>query len=397
MEKKLVLVINCGSSSIKFALLNIANEKKIISGILEFNNNLIVINYIKKKKIYKTEIKIKKNKYEDSIKFIICKLLASKSYLNILAIGHRVVHGGNFFLNPILINKENLKELEKCSNLAPLHNPFNILGIKICLKIFPKLKKKNVAVFDTSFYKTIPKTSYMYAIPYNLYKKYNIRKYGAHGISHEYILNKLSNIIKKPIYEINFISCHLGNGSSVSVIKNGKCVDTSMGMTPLEGLIMGTRCGDIDPSIIFYLNKNLNYSINKIKNILNKKSGFLGITEKTNDCRYIEKNYKKNKKCKLAINMYVHRLAKYIASYTTLIKNIDAITFTGGIGENSSIIREKVIKKLEILKFYLEKKKNYFNSLNEYKIISKKKSRKIIIIHTEEELMIAKKAEKLVT
>ncbi|WP_343183663.1 acetate kinase [Buchnera aphidicola] len=399
MSKKLILVLNCGSSSLKFSILNPLSKDKIIFGVVEclfLKNTKFKLNFYSKK--YKQNLSDYTN-HEDALSFVLTfiKKKFLKYYNQINGIGHRVVHGGIDIKKSVIINKKILLEIKKYSIFAPLHNPSNLIGINIAKKFFPNLYNKNVAVFDTSFHSTLPKKSYLYALPYKFYTKYNIRRYGAHGISHNYILNKCSEILKKPKNLLNIISCHLGNGCSITAIKNGKSIDTSMGLTPLEGLVMGTRSGDLDPAIIFFLYKKLGINLDKIEEILTKKSGLLGISNKSSDCRYFEKYFNKNKKATLSIKIFCHRLVKYIGSYSVLMNNkLDAIIFTGGIGENSCLVRKIVVSKLNILGFYIDeflnssikKQNNYF--------INKKKSHSILVIPTNEELFIAIETQKLI-
>ncbi|QJC28486.1 acetate/propionate family kinase [Enterobacteriaceae endosymbiont of Plateumaris consimilis] len=389
---KLVLVINCGSSSLKFAIIDPINKKTVLSGIAEYFNNIKA--YIKwkinnaEKKYFLT----KNSSHGIALNFLAKKILIKYPVLfnNIIAIGHRIVHGGEKFIQSVIINDEVIKEIKKASIFAPLHNPIQLIGIQETLKSFPHLKKKQIAVFDTSFHQTIPKESYLYGLPLSFYEKHKIRRYGAHGTSHRYVSEQGSRILNKPIHNFNCITCHLGNGSSVTAICNGKSVDTSMGLTPLEGLIMGTRCGDIDPAIIFYMNKKLKMDINLIENILINKSGMLGLTDITSDFRYIENNYIKNKKIQIAVKVFVHRLSKYIASYTVLMNNkLDAVIFTGGIGENSILIRELTIKKLKILGMNINKKLNIDMKHGKSGLINNSNSIPILVIPTNEELLIA--------
>ncbi|NIH40980.1 MAG: acetate kinase [Buchnera aphidicola (Periphyllus aceris)] len=398
MKKELILVLNCGSSSLKFSILNPISHKKYIFGVVEclfLNKTRVKINVLKK--IY-TKILPDFSDHSFALSFILnfIKKKCLNYYKKINGIGHRVVHGGINITQSAIIDKKIIFEIKKSSIFAPLHNPSNLIGIKISKKFFPHLSKKNVAVFDTSFHSSLPKVSYLYSIPYKFYKKYNIRRYGAHGISHNYVMKKSSKILKKSEKSLNIISCHLGNGSSITAIKNGRSVDTSMGLTPLEGLMMGTRSGDLDPAIIFFMHTKLGLSLQKIEEILTKKSGLLGISEKSSDCRYSEKNFKKSKQSKLAIEMFCYRLSKYIGAYSILLENrLDALIFTGGIGENSQLIRKKVVSKLSLLGFYLDKNLNISVSKNNY-FINKKKSRSILVIPTNEELFIALETQKLI-
>jgi len=323
-----ILVLNSGSSSIKYQLFEIDNDTQTV--------------------LFKGLIEDVKD-YTRSIKNIFDGLIKSKiiSSLNdIDGFGHRVVHGGERFTQPTIVTQEVLETIEKVSIFAPLHNFANLEGIKAIYNISKKAKQ--VVVFDTAYHQTIPETAFIYPIPYKYYEENKIRRYGFHGSSHQYIANEASKLLGKPLKSLNIISVHLGNGASVCAIKNGKSIDTSMGLTPLEGLMMGTRCGDIDPAIIFYLENQLNLSISEIENILNKKSGLLGISGKTNDFRQIEVNAKNGcKRSKLAIEIFAYKIKKYIGSYIFLLDDIDAIVFTGGIGENSKLLKDIVMKNNE--------------------------------------------------
>ncbi|QJC34383.1 acetate/propionate family kinase [Enterobacteriaceae endosymbiont of Donacia crassipes] len=399
MLNKLILVINCGSSSLKFSVINPIKKKILLSGLAENfydNSSLIVWNFNKKKNKIKFNNKIT---HKFILNYLVDEIL--KKYLllynNIIGVGHRIVHGGEKFTNSILITDIVLKAIEKASVFAPLHNPIQVIGIKEIKKILPHLKSKQIAVFDTAFHQTIPIESYLYALPIKFYEKYKIRRYGAHGTSHKYVTKKAAKFLNIKLNNFNCISCHLGNGSSITAINNGKSVDTSMGLTPLEGLVMGTRCGNIDPAIIFYMFNELNLSIDKIYNILTKKSGMLGLTNITSDFRYIEENYFKNNNIKIATDVFVHSLTKYIASYSILMQNkIHAIIFTGGIGENSILIREKTIKKLKILNFFIDKKLNNKIKYGKIGLISTNLSRPILVIPTNEELMISQDTFKII-
>lgn len=345
---KLVLVLNCGSSSLKFAVVDAQSGEQHLSGLAECLH--LPEARIKWKLDGKHEAQLGEGAaHDEALSFIVETILASKPELaaQLKAIGHRVVHGGEQFTQSALIDDAVLKGIEDCAALAPLHNPAHIIGIKAAQKAFPELK--NVAVFDTAFHQTMPEEAYLYALPYNLYKEHGIRRYGMHGTSHLFIAREAAERLGKPANELNIINCHLGNGASVCAIKNGQSVDTSMGLTPLEGLVMGTRCGDIDPAIIFHLHDTLGYSVEKINTMLTKESGLLGLTEVTSDCRFVEDNYGQKEEATRAMDVFCHRLAKYVAGYTaSLDGRLDAITFTGGIGENSAPIREMVLNRLAI-------------------------------------------------
>lgn len=401
MLKKFILVLNCGSSSLKFSVINPKNEKVYLSGIAEkFFLNKPVISW----KVHGITKKIhleNNSSHKTAIHYIVKNILNKypKILSDIFGIGHRIVHGGIKLKKSSIINSKIIQEIKKAVIFAPLHNPANLIGIKEFQKYFPYLKNKNVAVFDTTFHTTIPEKAYLYALPFKLYKKYGIRKYGAHGISYNYITYKTAKILNKSIKNLNIIICHLGNGASVAAIRNGKCVDTSMGVTPLEGLVMGTRSGDIDPAIIFFLYENLNMKIQEIKNLLMHQSGLLGLSEISNDYRYIEKHYIKNViSAKRAINIFCYRLAKYIASYSILMKNgnLDALIFTGGIGENATIIRSLTISQLSSLKLKIDENKNFSIKSKKLGFINKDNTIPIIVITSNEELVIAKETNQLI-
>lgn len=396
----LIFVLNCGSSSIKFSILNPQNKTKYLSGLVEC---LFLKNTYIKWKCLETTYKKHIGSYishKEALNFIFDQVLLKEKdvYKNIVGIGHRVVHGGNKINQSALIDDTIISFIEEAAPFAPLHNPLNLTGIKIAIEKFPALSKKNVAVFDTSFYHNMPKTSFLYAIPYIFYQKYHIRRYGAHGISHDYVAHETSVILKKSFTSLNIITCHLGNGCSISAIRNGVCVDTSMGLTPLEGLVMGTRSGDIDPSIIFFMYQKLGISIDKINTILNKESGLLGISKKSSDFRYLEKNYSTDKSVKLSIDIFCHRLSKYIASYICLMDNrLDAVVFTGGIGENVSLIRQITLSKLYLMGLKIDIKKNFLIKNGKSGLINTSNSIPVLVIPTDEELLIAKKTMKIIS
>jgi len=396
----LIFVLNCGSSSIKFSILNPQNKKKYLSGLVECL-------FLKKTYIKWEYSGVKYKKYigsyishEHALNFILNQVLSKEQnlYNNIIGIGHRVVHGGNKINQSVLINDEIISFIEQAIPFAPLHNPANLIGIKIAIEKFPVLSNKNIAVFDTSFYQKMPKTSFLYAIPYIFYKKYHIRRYGAHGISHDYVSHEASIILNKNFSSLNVITCHLGNGCSVAAIRNGVCVDTSMGLTPLEGLVMGTRSGDIDPSIIFFMHQKIGISIDQINTILSKESGLLGLSGISSDFRYLEKNYSSNKDVRLSVDIFCHRLSKYIASYICLMdKHLDAVVFTGGIGENVSLIRQITLSKLHLIGVKIDIEKNMLIKNGKVGLISKNNSIPVLVIPTDEELLIAKKTMKIIS
>jgi acetate kinase len=393
---KLVLVLNCGSSSLKFAIVDAVSGEEHLTGLAECLH--LPEARIKWKLDGKHEAQLGDGAaHEEALAFMVESIIASKPELaaNLAAIGHRVVHGGEKFTQSVLIDETVVQGIEDCSALAPLHNPAHIIGIKAAQKAFPALK--NVAVFDTAFHQTMPEEAYLYALPYNLYTDHAIRRYGMHGTSHLFITRVTAELLEKPEDELNIINCHLGNGASVCAIKNGKSVDTSMGLTPLEGLVMGTRCGDIDPAIIFHLHDTLGYSVEKINNMLTKESGLQGLTQVTSDCRFVEDNYGEKEEATRAMDVFCHRLAKYVAGYTaTLEGRLDAITFTGGIGENSAPIREMVLNRLAILGVEVDGEANLKARFGKEGVITTANSRvPAMVVSTNEELVIAEDTARL--
>ncbi|OOE46173.1 MULTISPECIES: acetate kinase [Salinivibrio] len=393
---KLVLVLNCGSSSLKFAIVDAQSGDEHLTGLAECLH--LPEARIKWKMDGKHEAQLGEGAaHNEALNFIVDTILASKPELaeNLGAIGHRVVHGGEHFTQSALITDDVLKGIHDAASFAPLHNPAHIVGIEAAKKAFPALK--NVAVFDTAYHQTMPEEAYLYALPYNLYKEHGIRRYGMHGTSHYFIANAAAEQLGKPVDEVNIINCHLGNGASVCAIKNGQSVDTSMGMTPLEGLVMGTRSGDLDPAIIFHLHDALGYSVEQINTMLTKESGLQGLTEVTSDCRFVEDNYGEKEEATRAMNVFCHRLAKYVASYTaTLDGRLDAIVFTGGIGENSGPIRELVLERLALLGVDIDKERNLKARFGGEGVITTDESRvPAMVISTNEELVIAQDAARL--
>ncbi|KAB8311106.1 MULTISPECIES: acetate kinase [Rahnella] len=398
MSSKLVLVLNCGSSSLKFAIIDAANGEEHISGLAEcFHLPEARIKW--KMDGGKEEAALGAGAaHSEALKFIVNNILSKKPELSaeLVAIGHRIVHGGEKLTKSMLINDAVIEGIKESIPFAPLHNPAHLIGIDEALKSFPKLADKNVAVFDTAFHQTMPEESYLYALPYSLYKDHHIRRYGAHGTSHFYVTQEAAKMLNKPVEEVNLITCHLGNGGSVSAIRNGKCVDTSMGLTPLEGLVMGTRSGDIDPAIIFHLHDSLGMSVDQINKMLTKESGLLGLTEVTSDCRYVEDNYATKADAKRAMDVFCHRLAKYIGAYTSLMEGrLDAVVFTGGIGENAAMVRELSLDKLALLGFEVDHERNLAARFGKSGAINKEGTRTALVIPTNEELVIAQDAARL--
>ncbi|MFN3014775.1 acetate kinase [Vibrio coralliilyticus] len=393
---KLVLVLNCGSSSLKFAIVDAENGNEHLTGLAECLH--LPEARIKWKLDGKHEAQLGEGAaHDEALSFIVETILASKPELadQLKAVGHRVVHGGEKFTQSALITDDVLKGIEDCATLAPLHNPAAIIGIKAAQKAFPSLPMS--AVFDTAFHQSMPEEAYLYALPYNLYKEHGIRRYGMHGTSHLFIAREAAERLGKPADELNIINCHLGNGASVCAIKNGKSVDTSMGLTPLEGLVMGTRCGDIDPAIIFHLHDALGYSVEQINTMLTKESGLAGLTEVTSDCRFVEDNYGEKEEATRAMDVFCHRLAKYVAGYTaTLEGRLDAIVFTGGIGENSGPIREMVLNRLGVFGIEVDGEANLKARFGGEGTITTTDSRiPAMVISTNEELVIAEDTARL--
>ncbi|MDN5681755.1 MAG: acetate kinase [Ewingella sp.] len=398
MSSKLVLVLNCGSSSLKFAIIDAANGEEYISGLAEcFHLPEARIKW--KMDGGKEEAALGAGAaHSEALKFIVDNILSKKPELSaeLVAIGHRIVHGGEKLTKSMLIDDAVIQGIKESIPFAPLHNPAHLIGIAEALKSFPKLADKNVAVFDTAFHQTMPEESYLYALPYSLYKDHHVRRYGAHGTSHFYVTQEAAKMLNKPVEEVNLITCHLGNGGSVSAIRNGKCVDTSMGLTPLEGLVMGTRSGDIDPAIIFHLHDALGMSVDQINKMLTKESGLLGLTEVTSDCRYVEDNYATKADAKRAMDVFCHRLAKYIGSYAALMEGrLDAVVFTGGIGENAAMVREFTLDKLGLLGFEIDHERNLAARFGKSGAINKEGTRTALVIPTNEELVIAQDAARL--
>lgn len=394
-----ILIINCGSSSLKYKLIDMANEKDIIEGIVERigldQSRLVQKNELREKYILEKEIKDHKEAIDIVLNTLVDpKVGVIKSIDEITAVGHRVVHGGERYSSSIIINEEVIKYLEECSKLAPLHNPANIIGIRACQSLMPN--KEMVAVFDTAFHGTLPEKAYIYAIDYALYKEHKIRKYGFHGTSHKYVSHKVAEAMGKDIKDLKIITCHLGNGASISAIKGGQCVDTTMGFTPLAGIPMGTRSGNIDPSIIPFLVEECGYTIEEVSESLNKKSGVLGISGVSSDFRDIEDAASKgDKRAQLALDIFHYRIRAEIGSFIVNMGGVDVIVFTAGVGENSPETREECLKYLEFLGLTLDREKNKVRGkLTE---ISQADSKiKAYVVPTNEELMIAKETVELI-
>ena len=390
-----VVTLNCGSSSIKYGVYSTDDCSLIASGLLEkigSAESLLRQKRLTKEGTFETrEISGQVANHWEGFEFIM-KTNADdriiKTDSELFGIGHRVVHGGELFSRPTLIDDDVITAIRKLVPLAPLHNPHNLLGIEVSRKRSPYVPQ--VAVFDTAFHQTLLPHSFHYALPYELYTNHNVRRYGFHGTSHYYVAKVAAKYLGKPLEEVNLITLHLGNGASASAIQYGKCIDTSMGLTPLEGLIMGTRCGDIDPAIHFYLMRQTGMSADEIEKLMNSQSGLKGICG-VNDMRQIQQKAEvDDERAKLALDMFCYRVKKYIGAYTAVLSGIDAIVFTGGIGENSEVVREKTCSGLDNLGISFDLKKNKAVSGKISEIQQDGASIKVMVIATDEELEIAR-------
>lgn len=388
-----VLVINCGSSSLKYQLIDMSNEAQLAIGLVErIGISGSVLKHEvpgKEKEVIEQEMK----DHKDALKLVLESLVnpvygAIKSMDEINAVGHRVVHAGEKFAQSVVINADVVKALEECIELAPLHNPPNLIGINACAEILPGVPM--VAVFDTAFHQTMPKSSYLYGIPYEYYKDFGVRRYGFHGTSHKFVSNRAAEILGKDIKDMKIITCHLGNGASVAAIDGGKVIDTSMGFTPLEGLIMGTRCGDMDPAIVTFLMNKLGKDANAINDIMNKQSGVYGISGVSSDFRDIEKAAGEgNERAEIALETYYKRVKKYVGAYIAELGGVDAIVFTAGLGENSKEARAQICSNMERLGIEIDHEAN--DMRGKEKVISTASSKvKVLCIPTNEELVIAR-------
>jgi len=399
-----ILVINCGSSSLKFSLIQPDCGKTILSGLAEcLTTPQACINFKykagndNKEESENNELTAPFN-HQVALNALVNKLVQLSLVGNIIAVGHRVVHGGEHYAQPTLINANVKTTIEKLAKLAPLHNPANLIGINACQQAFTKLPQ--VAIFDTAFHQSMPEKAFLYGLPFKLYQEHSIRRYGFHGTSHYFVANQAAKLMNKPLKQCNLISAHLGNGCSVTVIKNGQSVDTSMGMTPLEGVMMGTRSGDIDASIIFHLVEQLGFSLEQVDTLLNKKSGLLGISEISNDCRTLEnamldKSHPQSAQAKLALTVFCYRIAKSIASFSASLSELDGLIFTGGIGENSSWVRQEIVNQLGLLNFHLREENNQATRFGTNGNIATNTSRPCWVIATNEEWVIAEQSAQL--
>ena len=394
-----ILVLNSGSSSIKYQLFNMEDENVLMKGVVErigIDNSFLEFENEAGEE-FKIESEIPD--HSKGIELVIDSLLDDENgVLNsmdeITAVGHRVVHGGEKFANSTLIDDEVIEQMEDVSDLAPLHNPPNLAGIKVCKDMMPETPQ--VGVFDTAFHQSMPEEAYMYAIPYEYYEKHDIRRYGFHGTSHKFVAKKAADLLNKDQKDAKVITCHLGNGASVAAVDGGESVDTSMGLTPLEGLVMGTRSGDIDPAIIPFLMKKEGLDADEVDNILNKKSGLLGVSGVSNDSRDIKEAAQSgNERAELARKLFNYRVKKYIGAYAAAMGGVDAIVFTAGIGENSKAVRKDVMEDMEFLGIEIDEKAN--DVRGETREISTEDSRvKVFTIPTNEELVIARETEEIV-
>ncbi|MBQ9658816.1 MAG: acetate kinase [Clostridia bacterium] len=393
-----ILVLNCGSSSLKYQLINMETEDVLASGKYERigEDEAFIVHKVNGQKI---EIKHPAKTHEEAVDFTLKQLINPEykvidSLDEIEAIGHRLVHGGEKINQSVVITDEVVEILKECIDLAPLHNPAGIIGIEACKKVMPG--KPMVGVFDTAFHQTVPKERYIYAVPYEFYKKYGIRKYGFHGTSHMYVSERLAEIVKKDIRKLKIVTCHLGQGSSICAVDGGKSVDTSMGLTPLAGIPMVTRSGDLDPSVVTFLMKKENLTAEEVENILNKESGVKGISGLAPDFRVIEaESYGDNERAAIAIEKFKYEIASYIAKYAVAMNGLDYIVFTGGVGENQINIRKGICEKLAFMGVDIDVDAN--NMRGEEKEISKPDSKiKVYVVPTNEELMIAKETQRLI-
>ncbi len=398
-KKMKVLVINAGSSSLKYKLIDMDNENVMAKGLCERIG--LDQSRLKHTPGDKDTVIIEKDMPNHGVAIkLVLGALTDKNHgvisdmSEISAVGHRVVHGGEFFSSSVLITDEVKKAVTECNPLAPLHNPANLTGIAACEEAMPGVP--NVGVFDTAFHQTMPPASFMYGIPYEYYDKYKIRKYGFHGTSHNYVAHRAAELCGKPIEELKIITCHLGNGSSIAAVKNGKVVDTSMGFTPLDGLVMGTRSGSIDPAIIPFLMNNEGLTIEEVDAILNKKSGVLGISGVSSDFRDLDAAAAEgNKRAQLALKMFRHSVQGYIGRYASIMGGVDVVTFAGGVGENGPDVRADVLAGQEFMGIRIDAEKNNVKGV-EAEISADNARVKVFVIPTDEELTIARDTKKII-
>ncbi|MGM0441670.1 MAG: acetate/propionate family kinase [Elusimicrobiota bacterium] len=398
-----ILVLNCGSSSVKYELMNIKRSDIIARGVIErIGMDEAVLHHHFKNGGNYTDIKRVKNvpTHRKAIKLIV-NILEDKKYGviegpdEIFGIGHRVVHGGEKYTESVYVTDEVKQDIKDYIELAPLHNPHHLSGIEACEDLIPE--HPQVVVFDTAFHQTMPREAYMYALPYEYYKKYGIRKYGFHGTSHKYVSQRSAKLLDKSIEDLKIISCHLGNGASACAIKYGDSVDTSMGFTPLSGLVMGTRSGDFDPAILLYIMNKEAYSASEVNSLINRHSGLRGLSGISRDFREIIEKYKKgNKRARLAVDVFAYRLKHYIGAYTAIMNGLDVLIFTAGIGENSAELREMVCSDLEYLGVKIDESKNNKCNTREGVISELDSEVTVMCIPTNEELLIARETDRII-
>ncbi|AGB41371.1 acetate kinase [Halobacteroides halobius DSM 5150] len=393
-----ILVINSGSSSIKYQLFNMDDESVLAKGLVE---RIGIEGSRLEQEVNGEEIEIEQEIADHSVgmKLVIDTLTDTETGVisdveEIDAVGHRVVHGGEYFDGSVVVDDDVKEKIEECAKLAPLHNPANLMGIEVCEELIPNAPQ--VVTFDTAFHQSIPKESYMYALPYEFYEKHRVRRYGFHGTSHKFVAQRVAEEMGQPVEDLKIITCHLGNGASVTAVKNGKAYDTSMGLTPLEGLVMGTRCGDIDPAAVPFIMEKEDLSPQEMDQLMNNKSGLLGVSGVSSDMRDVEDAASDgNKRAQLALDMFTNRVKKYIGSYTAEMNGVDAIVFTAGIGENGSEVREASCSELDYLGVKIDADKN--NVRGKTQEISTTDSKvNVYVIPTNEELVIARDTKELI-
>ncbi len=390
-----ILVLNCGSSSLKYQLIDMTSEDVLASGLCE---RIGIDGRLVHKTTEKYTFEDAMPTHQEAIKMVIDALLSPEHGVisdisEINAVGHRVVHGGEQFAKSVVVTEEVIKGIEDCCELAPLHNPVNLMGIKACENLMPGVKQ--VAVFDTAFHQTMPKQSYIYGTPYELYEKHKVRRYGFHGTSHMYVSQRAAEVVGQDIKDLKIITCHLGNGGSVAAVNGGECMDTSMGFTPLEGLVMGTRCGDMDPAIVPFVMQKEGLDLKQVDALMNKESGVLGISGVSSDFRDLEDAAEKgNERAALALDIFHYRVAKYIGQYLMTLKGADLVVFTAGLGENSGLSRSEICKYLEWLGVTLDADAN--SKRGQELVISTPDSKiKVLVIPTNEEIVIARDTKAL--
>lgn len=397
-----ILTINCGSSSIKFCFIDTKKEEVLAEGIVEKIGEDIGLYSYKSNSYAKKKRQILVEDHEKGIQIILETLMdphhgVVKNESEIDAVGHRLVHGGEFFSDSIKISSDVIDVLIKCSDFAPLHNPANIKGVEAIMAQLPSLPQ--CGVFDTAFHQTMPAKAYLYPLPLEMYEEHRIRRYGFHGTSHNYVSLKAAEYLKKNIEKLKIITCHIGNGASITAIDGSKSVDTSMGFTPLEGLMMGTRCGDIDPAIPIILQRQFDYTVDEVNSLIHKKSGMIGLSQISNDMREIEDEIKEkqNPKATLAFEVYCYRIKKYIGSYAAVMNGLDVLVFTGGVGENMSMLRDSVCCDMDYLGMQLDPEQNNKFTKDTLLLSTPESKVDILKIPTDEELMIALETEKILS